>query len=455
MAARMPAQTPPNPPRQAPMRADAAVPDRPAAAGRWWLLAVLFLFYAYTYVDRMVVSLLVPDIERTLGLSDTQVGFVMGPVATVVIAVCSFPAGWIADKYPRRLVLAWAVALFAAGTIGIGLSSGFATLIMARSVASIGEAAIIPCAYSLIGDAFTRGRLGTATAIFTTGGKIGTAAALSAGGLALVYAERLIAHGGMAGYAAWQLVFLMLGLPILVGAALAFSFKDPGRRDIRQTQLARGELAAFLRKERRLFTLMLLGFSVICISSFALTSWVPAYLARIFKLSPSQYGPMLGLISIGTAIGLGIKGWLVDWFYSRGVKDIYIRLYVYVLVISSPLFICMFFITNSSLFIVTYGLTQIVTIPYLSYATTAIQVVTPSNLRARLMSIAFILFALSGGFGSFVVGVLTDHVFKGPEHLGSSLGTVLAVTGPIALICLILAMRPLRAAVEAAEHRAG
>ena len=422
--------------------------------GRWWLLAVLFLFYAYTYVDRMVVSLLVPDIERTIGLSDTQIGFVMGPVATIVIALASFPAGWIADRYPRRLVLLCAVGLFALGTIGIGLSDSFVSLMVARSVASLGEAAIIPCAYSLIADAFTRERLGTATAIFTTGGKVGTAAALGAGGLALGYAERFVSAGQSLGYAAWQLVFIILGLPILIGAALSFSFEDPDRKGVADTDRKRSDLTAFLVKERRLLILMLVGFSVICISSFALTSWVPAYLARQFKMLPREYGPTLGLISIGTAIALGVKGWLVDWFYARGVKDIYIRLYIYVLVLTSPLFACMFFLTNAWAFIVVYGFTQIVTIPYLSYATTAIQVITPGDLRARLMSIAFILFALSGGLGAFIVGALSDHVFNGPAHLGASLGTVLIFSGPIALVCLILSLKPLRAAVEAAEQRA-
>src|SRR5688572_17034968 len=143
------------------------------ALGRWWLLWVLFYFYAYTYVDRLIVSILVPDMKATLGFSDTAMGLVLGPVPTVVFALWSFPAGWLSDRFPRRLVLLFGVLLFAMGTIGLGHSNSLLEVILARAVAAIGEATILPPSYSLIADAFPRKRVATAIAIFSMGGKIG------------------------------------------------------------------------------------------------------------------------------------------------------------------------------------------------------------------------------------------------------------------------------------------
>src|SRR5438093_13512924 len=88
--------------------------SRVGPIGSWWMLAILFFFYAYTYIDRLVISLLVPDIKATVGLSDTAMGLVMGPVPTVIFALASFPAGWAADRFPRWLVLALGMTLFAA-----------------------------------------------------------------------------------------------------------------------------------------------------------------------------------------------------------------------------------------------------------------------------------------------------------------------------------------------------
>lgn len=432
-------------------------PPRPAAddstLGRWWLLWVLFYFYAYTYVDRLIVSILVPDMKATLGFSDTAMGLVLGPVPTIVFALWSFPAGWLSDRFPRRLVLLFGVLLFAIGTIGLGHSNSLLTVLLARTVAAIGEASILPPSYSLIADAFPRKRVATAIAMFSMGSKVGAAAALGVGGLVLAGATAMVERGDGHGYHAWQLVFLAIGGPILLTALLTFTFREPGRRGVVDSQASRGDLAAFVRKERKLLQLMALGFSAICVTGFAMNSWVPAYLTRHFGFSPVQYGPVLGAIGLAASAALGIKGVLMDWFYARGIKDIYLRLYTWLLVLTLPIFIPMFFVSNGWVFIAMYGFTQIVTLPFISYASTAIQVITPGNMRARLTSAALVIFAIAGGLGTFVVGFITDHIFRDEAKLGYSLAILLGFSIPVGLICLRLSLKPLHQAVIEAENR--
>lgn len=421
--------------------------------GRWWLLWVLFYFYAYTYVDRLIVSILVPEMKGTLGFSDTAMGLVLGPVPTIVFALWSFPAGWLSDRFPRRLVLFLGVVLFAVGTIGLAHSNSLLTTVLARTVAAIGEASILPPSYSLIADAFPRKRVATAIAIFSMGGKIGAAAALGVGGLVLVGATAMVARGGGHGYHAWQLVFLFIGAPILLTALLTFTFREPGRRGLVDTQASRGDLAAFVRKEQRVLLLMGVGFSAICAIAFAMNSWVPAYLTRHFGISPVQYGPTLGAIGLAASAALGLKGVLMDWFYSRGIKDIYLRLYTWLIALALPIFIAMFFVSNGWWFIAMYGFTQIVTLPFIAYASTAIQVITPGNMRARLTSAALVIFAIAGGLGTFVVGFITDHIFRDEAKLGYSLAILLAFSIPVGFICLRLSLQPLHQAVLEAEKR--
>jgi MFS family permease len=423
------------------------------ALGRWWLLWVLFYFYAYTFVDRLIVSILVPDMKATLGFSDTAMGLVLGPVPTIVFALWSFPAGWLSDRFPRRLVLLSGVLLFAIGTIGLGHSNSLLEVILARAVAAIGEATILPPSYSLIADAFPRKRVATAIAIFSMGAKVGAATALGVGGLALAGATAMVARGDGHGYHAWQWVFLFIGGPILLTALLTFTFREPGRRGVVASQASRGDLAAFVGKEKKLLLLMALGFSSVCMTAFAMNSWVPAYLTRHFGLSPVQYGPVLGAIGLAASAALAIKGVLMDWFYSRGIKDIYLRLYTWLMVCTLPVFVPMFFVTQGGLFIAMYGFAQIVTVPFVAYATTAIQVITPGNMRARLTSAALVTFAIAGGIGTFVVGFITDHLFRDEAKLGYSLAILLGFTIPTGFICLRLALKPLRQAVIEAENR--
>lgn len=433
----------------------AAVPETKLsrfAVASWWMLAVLFLFYAYTYVDRLVISLLVPDIKATIRLSDTAMGLVMGPVPTTIFALASFPAGWATDRFPRWLVLALGMMLFAAATIGLGLSASLLAILLARAAAAIGEATILPPSYSLIADAFPRNRVGTAIAVFSMGGKVGMASALGAGGLLILFARDLVAQGSGHGFAAWQLVFVVIGVSMIVIAPLAASFREPPRRGVSE-RTSSGDLSAFLRKEWRLLLVMILGFASMGLTGFAMSAWVPTYLTRQYHLTAMQYGPVLGLIGLISAAALAVKGMLLDWLYTRGMKDVSVRFYIWLLLLTGPAFAVLFFIDNAWLFLLLYGFVQIVTIPYVSYASTAIQVITPGNVRGRLMSIALVTFATSGGLGALIVGALTDHLFHDEAKLGYSLALMSAISLPLSFTCLLFALKPLRAAVEAAERR--
>jgi MFS family permease len=285
------------------------------------------------------------------------------------------------------------------------------------------------------------------------GSKIGAAAALGVGGLVLAGAAAMVARGDGHGYHAWQLVFLFIGGPILLTALLTFTFRDPGRRGVVDSRGSRGDLAAFVGKEKKLLVLMTLGFSAICLTAFAMNAWVPAYLTRHFGMAPVQYGPVLGAIGLAASAALAVKGVLMDWFYSRGVKDIYLRLYTWLMALTLPIFVPMFFVSDGWLFIAMYGFTQIVTLPFISYASTAIQVITPSNMRARLTSAALVIFAITGGLGAFIVGFITDHIFRDEAKLGYSLAILLAFSIPAGFICLRLSLKPLHQAVIEAENR--
>ena len=40
---------------------------------RWYVISILALAYAVSYIDRMIISLMVDPIKQTLDLSDTQI----------------------------------------------------------------------------------------------------------------------------------------------------------------------------------------------------------------------------------------------------------------------------------------------------------------------------------------------------------------------------------------------
>jgi MFS family permease len=436
--------------------ADARVGLRGAPFSAWWALGVLFLLYVFSMIDRYVITMMVPSIKSSLSLSDTQMGLILGPAFALFYAVFGMPLGWAADKYPRRWVIFLGAVLFGLATATSAFAGTFGILFLTRMFVGIGEASLSPAAYSLMADKFPRNLLTTASSIYNTAAKVGVAASYAIGGVAIGFAARLHPHlPGRGALEPWQIVFLLIGMPAAVLALLVFTFREPPRTVVhRKAGVATETLVGFMKSERRLLVPMMIGFGLIALCSYSLTAWTPTYLTRKFGSTPESYGPVLGLISMAAALTLILKGMIVDWLYGRGMKDVHIRFFSWLLVGTLPVVAGMFFVSSPLFFMILYGFVQVVAMPIIVYMSAAIQLIAPGNLRGQLIAVyMFCLSVFGGGLGPIIVGALTDHVFGGEAKIGSSLAVVVWTTIPLALICLRLALKPLRMAMGEAEAR--
>ena len=80
--------------------------DRGGSLGRHYALAILYLICLVSYVDRQVMALLAPDIQRDLGLKDWQLGFVSGTSVALFYGFMGIPLSYIADRRSRTLLAA-------------------------------------------------------------------------------------------------------------------------------------------------------------------------------------------------------------------------------------------------------------------------------------------------------------------------------------------------------------
>ncbi|MCY1525244.1 hypothetical protein D9M68_602160 [compost metagenome] len=72
----------------------------------------------------------------------------------------------------------------------------------------------------------------------------------------------------------------------------------------------------------------------------------------------------------------------------------------------------------------------------ISTSAAAMQVLTPSPLRAQVSALFLLVSNLIGlGIGTSLVALLTDHYFQDPKAVGASVGVVVAVAG---LLCVWL-----------------
>lgn len=215
-----------------------SVEEAPAAqaaprigAYAWYALFVLVLVYIVNFVDRQILSILVPDIKRDLGVSDAQIGFLYGTAFAVFYALFGIPLGRLADSWYRGRLMAMGLILWSSMTVLSGFANSFGMLAAARIGVGIGEASASPAAYSMISDRFPKERRATALSIYSSGLYIGAAISLPIGGFVVgrwtaAWPDPAAAPLGLAG---WQAAFLAVGLPGLLLALWVLTLREPQR----------------------------------------------------------------------------------------------------------------------------------------------------------------------------------------------------------------------------------
>ena len=109
------------------------------------VLGLLCLMYLITYVDRVNVATAASEIRKELGLSNTQLGFVLSAFAYPYLLFQVF-GGWIGDRFGPRRTLFLCGVIWAVATILTGLSSGLLSLFLVRVLLGVGEGATFPVA---------------------------------------------------------------------------------------------------------------------------------------------------------------------------------------------------------------------------------------------------------------------------------------------------------------------
>ncbi len=431
---------------------------RPAAA--WYMVAVLMIGYILSFIDRVVLGLLVGPIRADLGVSDTQMSLLYGFVFAFFYTVIGIPVAWAIDRYNRRSIVAASVALWSAMTMLCGVARNFTQLALARIGVAIGEAALSPGAYSMAGDSFPEKRLGRALSVFMFGLPVGVGLALIIGGLVIKAVSGTPEHvlPIVGTVRSWQLVFFVVGVPGLALALWMLTIREPARR----RQGAGVEHAsivatlAWMARRWRVCASMILGFAILGIVINVYQIWGVQYFVRAHDMPVSAAGLRMGLaVAVFGTAGIFAGGWLTDRWRSAGRTDAAIQVGLVAAVALAPLSVwCTLAgdVTVSTLLLAPIGF--FTCFPYGAGAT-AIVVLTPSHMRAQVSAIYLLCVNMIGiGFAPFATALLTDRWFQSDLAVGKS---VAIVAGAAALVSGVLLLRagPLfRAEIAAAAAHA-
>jgi MFS family permease len=419
----------------------AASENYPTPMRAWYATIVLLLVMALSYVDRTILSLLVIPIQADLRLSDSAMGFLLGPAFVCLYALIALPLGYLVDRYNRRNILAVGLVIWTAGTLVCAIARSFEALAIGRALVGMGEACVVPCTFSIAADHFPPHRRGRAIGAVSAGVSIGAGTALFGGGLLLRLASRIddISWPLVGMLKPWQLVFVGCGLPGLLVLALLLTVAEPPRRrsDGAVTDQAPPALfGAFLRINAATIVTLLVAYVLFALIQYALTSWTPTMLTRRLALPIADAAFILGGVTIIVSPLAAMTGGLLGDWMSRRWPDGRVRMALLV----SPLFVPGTLLASlaPTIGLVVLGLCLISlsgTIVGTSvYAT--MQELAPVGFRGRMLALYAIFSGLLGMMvGPPMVALLTDHLFHDPASIHLSM---LAVSLPGVLISIPL-----------------
>ena len=189
---------------------DSKVPDKNY---RTFVLILLTIVYGFNFIDRQIVGILAPFIQKDLGLTNTELGLLIGLAFATFYTVVAIPIAWLADRYNRVNILSLALATWSGFTALTGLAGNFLQIGMARMGVGIGEAGGSPPSHSIISDLYAKEERAGALGVYSMGIPLGIMSA---------YFATASLMGSSNDDVDWRRIFIFLGL---AGVALALIVK--------------------------------------------------------------------------------------------------------------------------------------------------------------------------------------------------------------------------------------
>jgi len=455
---------------------------------RFVVLALLFVVYAFNFIDRQILGILAPSIKADLNLTDTELGELGGLAFALFYTTLGVPIAWLADRWDRTWIMTIALTVWSAFTALCGYAGNFTQLFLARVGVGVGEAGGVAPAYSLISDYFPPKERARALAIYSFGIPVGSAAGIAIG-------------GALASLIDWRMAFIVVGIagiavaPIfrifvrepkrgafdvgqsaaklpsrkfgllsfaLIGCALAlfvigyafFVFRPrallepfgiPSAQAVwfyAAVLVAGGVIgtavaARLIHANKPSFWLLSFGAASSSIMGYGIFFWMPSFLGRSFDFTTPEVSIYYATILLfGGVAGVWLGGVLADRMGAK--RSRYALIPAVAFVLSLPCYVAGLLSNSPALAFLLFLPPTALGLVWLGPVITAVQHLAPAHMRTTASALFLFINNLIGlGLGTLVIGALSDSLVSqfGEESLRYS---ILAGTGFYVLAALFM-----------------
>jgi ACS family hexuronate transporter-like MFS transporter len=288
----------------------------PGGYYRWTICALLFFATTINYIDRQVLGILAPVLQKDIGWNEIEYGYIVTAFQAAYALGLLF-VGRLIDKFGTKIgygisIVVWSIA--AMGHAIVKSAFGFG---VARFSLGLGESGNFPAAIKAVAEWFPKKERALATGIFNSGANIGAVAAPA------VVPWLTLTYG-------WQSAFLVTGLIGFVWLVFWWLMYDrpEHHKRVSQAELAHiqsdpidlgGERIPWARLVgyRQTWAFVIAKFMTDPIWWFYLY-WLPKFLNKTYGLTLDKLGLPLIVIYTMTTVGSIGGGWLSSAFIKAG-----------------------------------------------------------------------------------------------------------------------------------------
>ena len=380
-------------------------------AGGTKMLLVLTALVTFDEFDRAAMTVLAPDIQNTLGVSDGVLAAASAAFG-VMFVLGAIPLATLADRFPRTKVAAIATAVWSVVVLLTGFVVNAFSLFVARLGAGLGQSNVLPIHGPLLADTYPMAARGRIFALYAMGSPMGQLIAP-----AIVGAIADVA-GGEEG---WRWAFFLIALPPAILALFTLTLPNPKRGRWEQETVLGEQLAddakplptsttmAFARLRKiKTFYYMLVGLGVLGFALFSIPIFVSLHLEDEFGLSALERGTFFSLAFLPALVGIPFAGVINDKLLRRSPARSLLLVAVLVLPLG-PLVSLGMWMPNTVLTFVFVALGISSSRVAFSAWGPVVAAVSPYRLRSQAFAMVGVyIFLLGAFFGAVLTGIISD-----------------------------------------------
>ncbi|WP_223559763.1 MFS transporter [Chryseobacterium lathyri] len=285
---------------------------------RWLMLSLVFLATTINYLDRQVMGLLKPVLEKEFIWDEKDYSYIV-MAFTTTYAIGYLAMGRFIDRVGTKIGYAVSLIVWSLASIGHGFVKSTVGFIIARSTLGISEAGNFPAAIKSVAEWFPKKERALATGIFNSGATVGAI-------LAPLLVPFILGHYG------WRETFVWIGALGLLWIVLWWRFysipEKTKKLSKEELQYIKSDQDGKTQEQSKVPLSEILKYKVTW--SFAIGKiltdpiwyffmfWLPAYFSDVFKMDMTKPSIPLIIIYSGTTIGSIGGGYLSSFLIKKG-----------------------------------------------------------------------------------------------------------------------------------------